>query len=128
MSSRPPKRPNPSTPLPDGSYFPIRKITELAALTRSITVHMIAFEIAEFDFGSRVEQSKVKHRKHQASSAVTHTSAFTAILVNLPPSFEAVGGRRGRRSGNTNQITEKGYINHLNQLPVVFIHIVHMRE
>ena len=33
-SSRPPKRRDPSTPLPDGSYFPIHKITEPAALTR----------------------------------------------------------------------------------------------
>ena len=39
LSSRPPKRQDPSTPLPDGSYFPMHKITELAALTRSIVVH-----------------------------------------------------------------------------------------
>ena len=31
-----------STPLPDGSYFPIHKITEPAALTRSIAVHILA--------------------------------------------------------------------------------------
>ena len=34
-------RRDPSTPLPDGSYFPIHKITELAALTRSIAVHTL---------------------------------------------------------------------------------------
>ena len=40
-SSRPPKRRDPSTPPSDGSHFPIPKITEPAALTRSITVHTV---------------------------------------------------------------------------------------
>ena len=39
-SSRPPKRRDQSTPPLDGSYFPILKIIELAALIRSIAVHI----------------------------------------------------------------------------------------
>ena len=40
------------TPPPDGSYFHIHKITELAALTRSIAVHTVQYSREHYDLAS----------------------------------------------------------------------------
>ena len=73
------QRAQPRTRLPDGSYFPIHKITELAALTRSIAVHTHTHQ-------------RTCTRTYNNTRAHAHTSHGTGRSADATPRHT----RRGR--------------------------------
>ena len=75
------------TPPPDGSYFPIHKITEPEALTRSIAVHMYMYMYMYMLYMYMYEDGKDGKRRVHTSADLRYHNDLVMVCTVSPADF-----------------------------------------